>query len=145
MCWLMYSFPVACYYFIYQHLKFIRNIGYHKVNTVLCPEYLSEWQKLKTVEQRTGRGLGEVSQCFPWASRQDGTVAKQVLTDICLTGFKRKVMEMVTFPEPICSSVLLSLLWKCFLMFHLSIFHWYLNSLLFVLPHKKLSVAEYLI
>lgn len=33
----------------------------HKVNTVLCPEYLSEWQKLKTVEQRTGRGLGEVS------------------------------------------------------------------------------------
>lgn len=54
--------------------------------------------------ERTWRGQLVLS----WAARQDQTVAKPVLTDVCLAGFKRRVMEMVTFLEAICSSVLLS-------------------------------------
>lgn len=41
---------IPCCLLLFPLLAFeiIKNIGYHKVNTVLCPEYLSEWQKLKS-------------------------------------------------------------------------------------------------
>jgi len=38
-----------------------------------------------TIEKRTGSGHGEVSSYFKCAARQDQTMAKPLLTDVCLT------------------------------------------------------------
>lgn len=64
----------------------IKHVGFKMLNTALCPEDLSEWQKLdqcRTVEkrERTWRGW-----YFSTAARQHEIGVKLFLKDICLTG-----------------------------------------------------------